>query len=60
MLVINSKQHSFPSYRSAEPYETTFIIKGILGEKIQKFVVKGQGTLNGHFEALVNIWDLGL
>jgi hypothetical protein len=39
----------------AQDYEAIFIIEGVLGEEQQLIQIRGQGTLDGRFENLVNV-----
>lgn len=40
---------------SADNFNAVFIIDGVLGEEPQRIDVCGQGTHDGHFEALVGV-----
>jgi len=40
---------------AADEYNAVFVLEGILGEELQRIHVHGEGTHDGHFEALVNV-----
>ena len=40
---------------SADDFNAAFIIYGVLGEEPQRIHVRGQGTHDGHFEAIVGV-----
>ncbi|XP_060064823.1 deleted in lung and esophageal cancer protein 1-like [Ylistrum balloti] len=45
----------FFTAKHAEYYEAVFVFKGVLGETPQRLVIKGQGSYDGRYEALLNV-----
>ncbi|XP_021361346.1 deleted in lung and esophageal cancer protein 1-like isoform X1 [Mizuhopecten yessoensis] len=47
--------HVFFTAKHAEYYEAMFVFKGVLGETPQRLAIKGQGSYDGRFEAILNV-----
>ncbi|XP_033743778.1 deleted in lung and esophageal cancer protein 1-like isoform X2 [Pecten maximus] len=47
--------HVFFTAKHAEFYEAVFVFKGVLGEIPQRLVIRGQGSYDGRYEALLNV-----
>ncbi|XP_069130810.1 deleted in lung and esophageal cancer protein 1-like isoform X4 [Argopecten irradians] len=45
----------FFTAKHAEYYEAVFAFKGVLGEQPQRLVIKGQGSYDGRYEAILNV-----